>query len=117
MVSLDIFYPSRGVSVSDRDKHGTAYESNLKSATKVYGTMNNWKDEDEKWTLEVAIPFSSLNDVIDGIPQDGEEWRFALCRYDFSCYLEDKELSSSAHLGGQRGFHSYEDYDILEFQR
>ncbi|MBU0478093.1 carbohydrate-binding family 9-like protein [bacterium] len=113
-VTWDIFYSSRGV--SDNDKHCTAYESNLKSATKVYGTLNNWKDEDGKWTLEVAIPFSSLKDTIDRTPQNGEQWRFALCRYDFSSYLEDVELSSSACLG-QRWFHLYEDYDILKFQR
>ncbi|MFH1905047.1 MAG: carbohydrate-binding family 9-like protein [bacterium] len=116
-VTWDLFYPSRGVSAGGPfQKRWSKYESNLKSATKVYGTLNKWKDKDEKWTLEVAIPFSSLKEVIAGTPRNGEQWRFALCRYDYSVYLENYEYSSSARLS-LVWFHKYEDYNILEFRK
>lgn len=113
-ITWDIFYPSRGVASWDRK--WSSYESNLKSATKVYGTLNNWQDMDERWTLEVAIPFSALSEVIESPPRNGDEWYFALCRYDYSVYLEDFELSSSARLK-EAWFHRYEDYDILVFKK
>ena len=91
-------------------------ESNLKSGVKVYGTLGNWKDTDDKWVLEVAIPFSAFKEVTSP-PKSGDEWSFALCRYDYSVYLEEgRELSSTAKLS-KRAFHLWEDYDQLLFQK
>ncbi|MBU0477430.1 carbohydrate-binding family 9-like protein [bacterium] len=111
-ILLDIFYPSRGRPFCDGTK---SYESGLKSAVRVYGTLNTWKDKDAGWTAEVAIPFDAFRETIDKNPKAGDKWLFALCRYDYSVYLEDKELSSSAKLSRQ-AFNLYEDYNILEFE-
>lgn len=38
----------------------------MKSAVKCYGTINNPTDKDEKWCVEVAIPWSSIVEVRGG---------------------------------------------------
>ena len=35
----------------------------MKSAVKCYGTLNNPKDTDESWSVEIAIPWSSIIEV------------------------------------------------------
>ncbi|MCK4244536.1 MAG: carbohydrate-binding family 9-like protein [Candidatus Omnitrophica bacterium] len=88
----------------------------LKIGIKVKGSLNNWKDEDECWVLEVAIPFSAFKEITLS-PKIGDEWSFALCRYDYSVYLEEgRELSSSAKLS-KLNFHLWEDYDRLLFSK
>lgn len=113
---LDIFYPSRGLARWDLFWAGR-FNPPLKTAVKVRGTLNNWRDRDEGWTLEIAIPFSAFEQLAGKPPQEYERWRFTLCRYDYSYYLEKQELSTSAELPGERGFHEYESYDVLEFQK
>ncbi len=111
--SLDLMIPRRSARSFEYMK---SYESHLKSAVKVYGTLDDWKDIDEKWVLEVAIPFSAFKDITSP-PKIGDEWSFALCRYDYSVYLEKGvELSSSAKLS-KLSFHLWEDYDILLFHK
>ena len=92
------------------------FESDLKSAVKVNGTLNDWKDTDDRWILEVAIPFSAFKEVTPP-PEIGDEWTFTLCRYDYSVYLEEgRELSFSAKLS-ELWFHRWEDYDLLVFKK
>ena len=111
--TLDLMIPRGGARSFEYMK---SYESNLKSAVKVYGTLDDWKDIDEKWVLEVAIPFSAFKEVVPP-PKLEDEWFFALCRYDYSVYLEEGvELSSSAKLS-RLNFHLWEDYDKLLFQK
>jgi hypothetical protein len=89
----------------------------LKSAVKIKGTINDPSDEDEYWSLEIAIPFSSLNigRKIGDHPVEGREWTFHLARYDYSVYLKTGvELSSSARLSIV-DFHKYEDWGRLVF--
>ena len=88
----------------------------LRIGIKIKGSLNNWKDEDEYWVLEVAIPFSAFEEITPS-PEIGNEWSFALCRYDYSVYLEEgSELSSTAKLS-KLNFHFWEDYDKLLFQK
>ena len=49
-----------------------------------------------------------------GKPKPGAKWKFALCRYDYSVYLENTELTSTAPLT-RPDFHRYEDYGELTF--
>jgi len=98
------------------DRWGRWNCEGLKIGIKIKGSLNNWKDEDEYWQLEVAIPFSAFKDITLP-PEIGNEWSFALCRYDYSVYLEEGvELSSSAKLS-KLNFHLWEDYDKLLFQK
>ncbi|SEI44541.1 Carbohydrate family 9 binding domain-like [Dyadobacter sp. SG02] len=57
----------------------------LKSAVSVYGTVNNAKDKDKRWVVEIAIPFSSLSteNVKPLIPADGSEWRINFSRVNW----------------------------------
>jgi len=57
----------------------------LKSAVSVMGTVNNAKDKDKRWILEIAIPFESLSteNVKPVIPADGSEWRINFSRVNW----------------------------------
>ncbi len=109
---LDLLIARRGAAGNlDRWK---AWDSGIKVAIAISGTLNNWKDRDKGWILEAAIPWTAFAGTAPR-PQLGDRWRFAVCRYDYSAYLEEgKELTSSAPLK-VLDFHHYEDYDILEF--
>ena len=114
----DLMYAKRGAGPPER---WISFNSGMKSAVRIRGTLNNWKDKDEGWSVEIAIPFSCFKDTCSP-PQAGEEWRFALCRYNYSVYLDvfhkgcsvGMEYSSSAYLP-QLNFHLYENYNILRF--
>ena len=106
-----LMWPRRG---ARSDKAAALYNPPLKKAVKIYGTLNDWRDVDDKWVLEVAIPFSAFKEVTSP-PQAGDEWSFSFCRYDYSVYLEGGlEYSATAKLS-KIWFHLYEDYDILKF--
>ncbi|MCF0061018.1 carbohydrate-binding family 9-like protein [Dyadobacter chenwenxiniae] len=57
----------------------------LKSAVSIEGTVNNAKDTDKRWTLEIAIPFASLtNEHVPAIiPANGSEWRINFSRVNW----------------------------------
>ncbi|MCL5674883.1 MAG: carbohydrate-binding family 9-like protein [Candidatus Omnitrophica bacterium] len=109
------FYPRYGY------WRNSTFDAHVKVKIKINGTLNNWHDVDKGWTLEEAIPFSSLSMKMKGItipPQKWDIWYGAFCRYDYSYYLENGvELSSSAHLRrfARFGFHSLDDYNPLIF--
>jgi hypothetical protein len=108
---LELFLPSRGSGgyqrFAPRGKLG------MESAVKLRGTLNNWQDRDEGWTVEGRIPWSAFADT-GGRPKPGATWRFALCRYDYSVAFDRPDLSSTAPLT-QPDFHRYEDYGELTF--
>lgn len=110
----DAFNIKRGV-----DEHRWAQWNckGLKSAVYIKGTLNNWRDIDDYWQLEVAIPFSSLETLKGKVPKPGDIWMFHLARYDYSVYLpEGVELSSCAALS-KVNFHLYEDWIQLKFKK
>jgi len=109
---LDLLFGRRGAAGSiDRWK---GWDSKIKTAISVSGTVNNWRDKDKGWILEAAIPLSAFASTTPK-PQLGDRWWFAVCRYNYSVYLEEgRELSSSAPLS-VLDFHRFEDYDILDF--
>jgi hypothetical protein len=46
------------------------------SAVSISGTLNNPADTDQKWTIEMAIPFESLKlGLKSQVPVDGETWK------------------------------------------
>jgi len=111
---LQFFIPRRGCGSLDR----FYFSSGIKSAVRLSGTLNNWKDIDKGWTVEAAIPFSAFS-MTTAPPQDGTKWFIFFGRYDYSYYLPQEyfkgvELSFSAALS-KRNFHLYEDYDIIVF--
>lgn len=55
----------------------------LKSAVYIQGTLNNPDDEDEYWSVEMAIPldaFAELKNRPKVKPKDGEQWRINFSR-------------------------------------
>ena len=62
----------------------------LKSAVKIYGTINNPKDKDDKWTVEIAFPFSALNEFNQGEkPADKVQWRINFSRVEWDTKVVD----------------------------
>jgi hypothetical protein len=109
---LELFLPSRGSGGYGRFAALTK-PMGMESAVKLRGTLNDYRDKDEGWTVEGRIPWSAFK-AAGGKPSPGAKWRFALCRYDYSVAFERPELSSTAPLTVP-DFHRYEDYNELVF--
>lgn len=56
--------------------------SGLKSAVKIYGTLNDPGDIDEMWTVEIAIPMDVLSEW-GNIPTEGAQWRINFSRVNW----------------------------------
>ena len=64
----------------------------LKTAVHVNGTLNNPRDLDKGWTIEIAIPWEivrALNDKPARAPRDGDQWRFNFSRVEWSFDIVD----------------------------
>ncbi len=71
-------YRERNVVLNDWNITG------LKSAVKVHGTINNPKDTDEGWVLEIAIPWAAYQKSYgeDNVPRD-KFWRVNFSRVNW----------------------------------
>ncbi|MFO0428951.1 MAG: carbohydrate-binding family 9-like protein [Planctomyces sp.] len=111
---LDIYLPKKGV---DARKHFRSEEFHIDLQVQIRGTLNQHGDTDEGWTVEGKIPWSDFAPT-GGAPKAGDEWRFALCRYDYTMKdLKNPELSTSAPLKSKSSpdFHLIEDYAPIRF--
>jgi hypothetical protein len=81
---------------------------------RLEGTLDHPGDRDTSWTVEGRIPWSAFKPT-GGKPKPGDEWHFALCRYDYGPEGTKPVLMSSAPLT-QASFHRYEDYGKLRFE-
>ena len=106
---FDCFVPRRGHVGRFKKLH----DFGIESAVKLRGTLDDWTDRDQGWSVEMRIPWSSFMPT-GGRPEPGDEWRFALCRYDHDTSRERPELSTSAPLQ-ELSFHRHEDYAPLKF--
>jgi hypothetical protein len=116
--TLDLMFARRGAGT---DQRFMQYNSGMKAAATVQGTLNDWHDVDEGWTAEMAIPLKSLG-LSGSALKPGTTVRFAVCRYNYSVHLppgeigsEALEYSSTARLP-KLAYHLYEYYDILRFE-
>jgi hypothetical protein len=75
-VIFDAYFPAR------RQGMDLSWDSGMKTAVKVRGTLDNPADRDEGWTVEMQIPFARLAEVPHVPPQKGERWRFNLYRLE-----------------------------------
>jgi hypothetical protein len=78
------------------------------------GTINDWSDVDEGYTIEVAIPLKTFERAAPGGPKPGDRWKFNVAGYDFSCYREDTLLFTTCD-GNTKGFAEYEIYPEMVF--
>jgi len=91
------------------------YKSELKVASKVNGTLNDWKDKDVSWTAEMAIPVKELTAHGEIFGKSGL-WRILVARYNFGRYLdsESAELSMTPQLSVEN-FHLLNELATLKF--
>jgi hypothetical protein len=89
---------------------------NYKIAITTDGTINNDKDVDKGWTMELAIPFSSLGGFQR--PRAGTKWAFQAVRQDRN--LVDDRFRSTATLfpiyDARLDVHQPNRFGLLEFQ-
>ena len=94
-------------------KYGRADAFHLETKVALRGTLNARDDTDRGWSVEGRIPWSDFGHT-GGRPEAGPQWRFSLCRYDYSLAFGKPELSSSAPLT-VADYHRYEDYAPIRF--
>lgn len=66
---------------------------NIKTAVHVEGTVNNPDDQDQFWSVEFAIPWSSLKEMAaaDRPPRSGEQWRVNFSRVDWEMEISNEQ--------------------------
>lgn len=70
------------------------WESGMKTAVKVRGTIDDDSDRDEGWSAEMAIPIANLNQVPHVPPQKGDVWRFNAYRLEH--YVRRQQIDGQA---------------------
>jgi hypothetical protein len=72
-------YKDNGQAVDAWDVRGIKY------AVDLNGTLNDPSDKDEGWNIEVAIPWSALEECArhSGAPYPGEEWKINFSRVEW----------------------------------
>jgi hypothetical protein len=75
-VIFDAYFPAR------RQGMDLSWDSGMKTAVKVRGTLDNPEDRDEGWRVELKIPMARLAEVPNLPPKKGERWRFNLYRLE-----------------------------------
>lgn len=108
-VNFDAYFPAR------RQGMDTAWESQMTSAVKVRGTLDDPNDQDQGWSAEMGIPYATLAEVPNIPPQPGDTWRFNLYRLE--------HLSRRTNIEGQSfsplfvgDFHHLPRFGLLKFQ-
>ncbi|MDE2755112.1 MAG: carbohydrate-binding family 9-like protein [Acidobacteriota bacterium] len=109
---FDAYFVKRGAPLDE----ATAWNSGLRVAVAVDGTLNNPEDDDRGWSLELALPLAELHHAGNSVPQPGEVWKAAACRYDYDARWEQPLNTATAPVTESGGFHSYEVYGPLQFK-
>jgi hypothetical protein len=110
-VVFEVPFPKRGHDFGGFDKVAPLGSM---AVVVVNGTLDEPGDRDEGWTVEGRIPWSAFAPT-GGKPKPGDEWQFALCRYDYGPKGTAPITMSSAPLT-KPSFHRYEDYGALRFE-
>jgi Carbohydrate family 9 binding domain-like len=108
---FECYFPKRG------DIPKSFHEAPLlgnKAVVRLEGTLDQPGDRDRGWSVEGRIPWTAFGPA-GGKPKPGDEWRFAICRYDYGPEGTKPILMSSAPLT-KPSFHRHEDYGKLRFE-
>lgn len=73
----------------------------LQTAVRVHGTLNDPSDEDQGWTLEIAIPWQCLKEICIGCespPRRGDQWRVNFSRVQWHHEIADGRYLKVAGL-------------------
>ena len=107
------FYPSRGRLMFPACASYLPKE--LKVAATADGTLNNWRDKDKGWTVEIAIPIKELT-AYGAKFDNSANWTVQFGRYNYSAYLHKTELSAYPLLSNVN-FHIYEEFARLRLEK
>ncbi len=77
-VNFDAAFVARRSDLAEAMK----WESGMKSAVFLKGTLDDDSDQDEYWTVELQIPIAKLMAVPRVPPQKGDRWRFNAYRLE-----------------------------------
>ena len=98
----------------------------LECAVQVGGTLNDPGDEDQYWSMELAMPWEALvTDISDVVgdrslpPLDGDVWRFNFYRYER--FRENGEETGNIEYSawsptGEINFHMPERFGMVTFK-
>ena len=92
-----------------------SWNGDIQTAVVVRGTLNEWKDRDKGYTVEIAIPWRAFDEVLHGKTPTGQTWKFSAVRVDFSVTLEKEERSSTANVP-DGDIHHKDGYSQLTFK-
>lgn len=84
----------------------------LESAVKLDGTLNDDKDKDKAWTVELKLPFASLPGA-GSAPKPGARWAMNLYRFDRPTPDRTYAYAWSTYASGS--FHEVSKYGALQF--
>ncbi|HUB09681.1 MAG TPA: carbohydrate-binding family 9-like protein [Myxococcales bacterium] len=98
----------------DLDK-AVQWESGMKTAVVVNGTLNQASDKDQSWVAEAAIPIANLDSVPHVPPHPGDRWRANLYRLDWHTNRKVNEGSAWSPLF-MGDFHNLPRFGWLEFE-
>jgi hypothetical protein len=63
----------------------------LEVGTHIYGTINNPRDEDKGWTVEMVLPLKAMRECSGkaGLPEPGDQWRINFSRVEWRTIIEN----------------------------
>jgi len=63
----------------------------LKVGTHIYGTINDPRDEDKGWTVEIVLPLNAMKECAGplGLPKSGDHWRINFSRVEWRILIEN----------------------------
>ena len=108
---FECYFPRRGAYPKDFQQ---APRLGNTAVVRLDGTLDHPGDKDRSWTVEGRIPWTAFRPS-GGKPKPGDEWRFAICRYDYGPEGTKPVLMSCAPLT-KANFHQHEDYGKLRFE-
>lgn len=75
----------------------------LKSAISIVGSLNDPSDTDQYWSLELAIPWTDLEEMASNgkRPQDGDQWRINFSRVDWQMEVADGKYRKQKNTDGK----------------
>jgi len=77
-----------------RKNQDVSWDSGIKYAVQVSGTLNDPKDADKGWSAEIAIPWASIKDSPRIPPKDGDVWKAYIYRIDRTASGKTPEFSA-----------------------
>ena len=87
----------------------------LKTAVRIEGTLDDRTDRDTRWTVEMAIPFKSLDEAGNSHPKPGDVWLANLYRIDRT--PEPEHSCWSPTLRHPPAFHVPSRFGRLRFEK